>query len=889
MLIMMLTSMCMLSGFAPAVAGAETPPDGATVITAGQALEVSATKYSAKDSQASLVVDSSNAMFNTSASRWIEYEVWATAESVYTFYLKYGATGNSPVKLTLNGTAVGSTVTLTATGGFRTFKRGDIAVIRLNAGKNTIRLTSTGYKWVNAIGFEPYADIAVSGVTTNLSENVLTATDGIARGTDSFEITFNQNHKQATVTDTSVVLKDETGSSHPIAVSSDGTKITVKLKKTLDYSKNYKFVLNGIADSSGISTISNAEVPFATKAVDLGTETAQITVTDKSFDDDEITLTTKTMSSAGVPIEGRTVTVTLKKPDGTAVVTPIYTGTSGADGILAIETALPADLAATISGVYTVVVACEYATSPAEESMPYITEGAKIEFLGDLETAKEQSNPATAVKGVYEEKANLLGLDIATDTADLTDADKIFVHIVNDLPTTSAEIVTKYEAAIAIEKINQATTTTLIEEVLNSEKLCGYLGFSFEKLTLIIDEELPLLENILALDEIQDTALFKQTVARLIDVAYANEYSISAVEIDLANISCYIGQEASGDITLTAATDKVTSVKLLISADDAAILEELSVTAEEGFEVEVKDVDSSKEIIFTLAEATDGVEKVGTLKFKDTTTAKTYNLTVDGEVTYDVGEELPEAKTFFTQKAMTVTVQANTQAGESTSTLRPTITPKPSQTGTVVHTPPAVTEEPKEEEPTEEPKDEYSFSDLENTEWAKEAVYGLMEMNVIAKSDDNNFYPERNVTRAEFVKMVIVAFGLEEEGLKADFADIAEDAWYNSYAAAAQKHGIVTGDEASFFNGDENITRQDMAVIIKRAFEKKGLTISAETGDVFTDDGDIAEYAKEAVYMMKSAEIINGMGENTFAPLANATRAQAAKVIYETVKAVASK
>jgi len=890
MLSIMLTSMCMLSGFVPASA-ADTPPDGATVITAGQALEVSATKYSAKDSQANLVVDSKNAMFNTSASRWIEYEVWATAESVYTFYLKYGTTGNSPVKLTLNGTAVGSTVTLTATGGYATFKRGDVATIRLNAGKNTIRLTSTGYKWVNALGFEPYADIAVSGVTTNLSENVLTATEGIARGTDSFEITFNNNHKKDTAEAAGAVVLKDGDAAVPAEVTSDGTKITVKLKKTLDYSKNYKLVLNGIDDTAGISSIINREIPFTTKATDLGTESATISITDKVIDVDTITLTTKTMSSAGVAMEGRTITVTLKKPDGSLWAETICTGTSGADGISVIEATIPAALTATTSGVYTWLVACEYATSAAESTMPFFTEGDKGQFLIDIETAKTQADPATAVKGVYSAKETLLGIDITTDTAGLTNADKVFAHIANDAPTTGEEIITKYEKYIAMETINQATATAPIEGVLNSEKLCGYLGFSFNKLELISNEKDTLLLNILDLGEIQDSAQFKQAVNKLIEEAYAKEYSITAVDVVLSNLSCYVGQAPSQVITLTDAADSVTSIKLLISADDAAILEELEMEAQEPLAATIQNADGKKEILFALDAATDGIESLGTIKFKNTATTKTYNLTIDGEMTYDVGQEY-DAKTFFTQKAITVTVQANSQSGESTPTTRPTVTPsKPTGTGTVVHTPPVETEEPKddpkEEDPKEEePKEEYNFSDLANFDWAKEAISELVEMGVISKSEDNQFNPSKNVTRAEFVKMIIVAFGLEEEGLKADFADIADDAWYNTYAAAAQKHGIVTGDAEGRFNGDENITRQDMAVIIKRAFEKKGLKIENVSGEAFSDDSNIAEYAKEAVYMMKSANIINGMGENTFAPKDNATRAQAAKVIYETVKAV---
>ena len=48
---------------------------------------------------------------------------------------------------------------------------------------------------------------------------------------------------------------------------------------------------------------------------------------------------------------------------------------------------------------------------------------------------------------------------------------------------------------------------------------------------------------------------------------------------------------------------------------------------------------------------------------------------------------------------------------------------------------------------------------------------------------------------------------------------------------------------------------------------------------VFADDSEIAEYAKEAVYSMQKAGIINGKGDNRFAPTEYATREEAAKMI----------
>ena len=58
-------------------------------------------------------------------------------------------------------------------------------------------------------------------------------------------------------------------------------------------------------------------------------------------------------------------------------------------------------------------------------------------------------------------------------------------------------------------------------------------------------------------------------------------------------------------------------------------------------------------------------------------------------------------------------------------------------------------------------------------------------------------------------------------------------------------------------------------------------TVSENKADtVFADDLTIPNYAREGVYALAGSGIVNGMGDNKFAPLENATRAQASKIIY---------
>lgn len=81
------------------------------------------------------------------------------------------------------------------------------------------------------------------------------------------------------------------------------------------------------------------------------------------------------------------------------------------------------------------------------------------------------------------------------------------------------------------------------------------------------------------------------------------------------------------------------------------------------------------------------------------------------------------------------------------------------------------------------------------------------------------------------------------------------------------------------------VTRQDMAVMIMRAVEYTGKTVEEVNAAVtFDDAADIASYAADAVASLQKGGIINGMTETTFAPQANATRAQAAKMLYNFCK-----
>ena len=59
-----------------------------------------------------------------------------------------------------------------------------------------------------------------------------------------------------------------------------------------------------------------------------------------------------------------------------------------------------------------------------------------------------------------------------------------------------------------------------------------------------------------------------------------------------------------------------------------------------------------------------------------------------------------------------------------------------------------------------------------------------------------------------------------------------------------------------------------------------GLGTEANVENPFDDTDSIAAYARDAVAFMRSNQMMDGMGDNLFAPTQPVTRAQAAKVIF---------
>lgn len=173
------------------------------------------------------------------------------------------------------------------------------------------------------------------------------------------------------------------------------------------------------------------------------------------------------------------------------------------------------------------------------------------------------------------------------------------------------------------------------------------------------------------------------------------------------------------------------------------------------------------------------------------------------------------------------------------------------------------------------------FSDVSDVEWAIDGINYLCDIDVITGYSDGTFKPHNNVTRAEFIKMVVSALPSYETTKENIFDDVSKDDWYYSYVVSAFSMGLVNGNGTGF-EPERQITRQEAVSILTRLVAKLGITLNKiRDYEIFGDDKDIKEYAKQNVLDLYCAGIISGFEDGSFKPNGYTTRAQAAKMIYE--------
>ena len=171
------------------------------------------------------------------------------------------------------------------------------------------------------------------------------------------------------------------------------------------------------------------------------------------------------------------------------------------------------------------------------------------------------------------------------------------------------------------------------------------------------------------------------------------------------------------------------------------------------------------------------------------------------------------------------------------------------------------------------------YSDIASN-WAAEDINLLADLGVVTGKPDGTFRPDSQITRAEIVAILVRLYDLNSDDMV--LFDDTKDHWASGYISIAASLGYVNGFDAKHFGPDDQLTREQMAVMTARIAELQEDT-SGGNPVPFTDKDRISSWALSAVTSVFQNGVISGYPDGTFRPSAKITRAEACHMIVNLI------
>lgn len=173
---------------------------------------------------------------------------------------------------------------------------------------------------------------------------------------------------------------------------------------------------------------------------------------------------------------------------------------------------------------------------------------------------------------------------------------------------------------------------------------------------------------------------------------------------------------------------------------------------------------------------------------------------------------------------------------------------------------------------------ETPFTDVQN-HWAKSYVEWAYAKKYFAGVTTTTFVPNSPVNRGMLTSVLYRMDGSPDAG-SSSFSDVSSKSYYAPAVAWGEKNKIVSGMGGGKFMPGRNITREQLAAMLFRYAQYKGLDTS-KRGDLsgYKDTSSISSFAGTAMAWAVGEGIINGMDSTTLSPKGNATRAQTAVML----------
>lgn len=175
------------------------------------------------------------------------------------------------------------------------------------------------------------------------------------------------------------------------------------------------------------------------------------------------------------------------------------------------------------------------------------------------------------------------------------------------------------------------------------------------------------------------------------------------------------------------------------------------------------------------------------------------------------------------------------------------------------------------------------FDDLDINLWYHPDTDYVLSGGLMNGTAEKTFAPDENLTRAMLVTVLYRNEGEPTADNGHSFTDVEKGAYYENAVSWAQQNGVVKGISETEFAPDAPITREQIAAILHRYAQWKGIDVSVgeDTNILSYRDFDmISEYAIASLQWAAGTGLLKGRTETTLNPRDNATRAEIAAILH---------
>ena len=179
-----------------------------------------------------------------------------------------------------------------------------------------------------------------------------------------------------------------------------------------------------------------------------------------------------------------------------------------------------------------------------------------------------------------------------------------------------------------------------------------------------------------------------------------------------------------------------------------------------------------------------------------------------------------------------------------------------------------------------------TFEDTDSASWYHDGVHFCVETGLMKGVSEGTFDPEGSTTRAMLAMMLWRLEGTPVVNYAMTFEDVESDQWYTEAVRWASSNGIVLGYSDTAFGPEDDLTREQIAVILYRYAQYKGIDVSINENSNFLSFNDfffVSEYALPGMMWALQKRLIMGVGWD-LTPHAAASRAETALILFRFCK-----